>query len=315
MGQPKNRRARGRKASDGIVDRTPPVGANRSRAATRQSPVRNPTCDAVGPVVADRLDALARSISAPFQVETLIAVGSQGAVYQGRYLGQPVAIKIFPAGHDHRRLALEVGLLQKLNHPNIVKIRAVESVSVNGAVLPLVAYDYVAGGDLRRYLLPGATALTAVQLIGLGTAIASVASTLWHHRVVHRDISPANILGPVDAPILCDFATVRYLDAPDFGIPAMAGKHGYMAPEVFYRRQLTANSDLFSLGVTLYELAARQHPFRHRQDLVLSTKPLRLASLRPDLPPTLTTWIDEMLVYQRLLAMFEVDLTCCAAPR
>jgi len=240
---------------------------------------------------------LRAAVPADFQVDTYLDAGGQGAVFLGRYQTQQVALKVFATNHDQRRLDREIALLQNLNHPNIVKIRTATTVVLNGATCPLVAYEYLPGGDLRKHLAANAAPLTKEQILDIGEEIASAVEVLWANRIVHRDIKPANIVDGSTHHVLVDVGCARHLDRSNLTLVGLAaGTPGYMSPEQARgRRNLTIHSDIFSFGVTLYQLATRRHPFQQNQGLIGFTSPAPLSSLRPDLPPMLTGLIYQML--------------------
>jgi serine/threonine protein kinase len=243
------------------------------------------------------MDLLRAALPADIQVDSYLDAGGQGAVFLGRYQAQQVALKVFATNHDQRRLDREIALLQNLNHPNIVKIRTARTVLLNGAICPLVAYEYLPGGDLRKHLAANATPLTKEQVLDIGEEIASAVQVIWANRIVHRDIKPANIVDGATNHVLVDVGCARYVDRSNLTLVGLAaGTPGYMSPEQARgRRNLTIHSDIVSFGVTLYQLAARRHPFQQNQALIGFSSPAPLSSLRPDLSPMLTGLIDQML--------------------
>lgn len=245
----------------------------------------------------DLIDRLRAAVPAGFQIDGYLDAGGQGAVFLGRYQNQEAALKVFAPTHDQRRLEREIALLQTINHPNVVKIRTAATVVLNGVSCPLVAYEYLTGGDLRKHLQPTATTLSKDEILAIGEEIAAAVEVLWANRIVHRDIKPANIVDGAGRHVLVDVGFARHVDRSNLTlIGQAAGTSGYMSPEQAQgRRNLTLHSDIFSLGVTLYQLAARRHPFQQNQALIgFTTAPL-LATLRPDLPPAITGLIDQML--------------------
>jgi serine/threonine protein kinase len=139
--------------------------------------------------------------------------------------------------------------------------------------------------------------------------IASAIELLWNSNKVHRDIKPANILVDTSGkPVLIDFGLVRHLDLQSMTVLGGApGTPGYASPEQARGlRNLTFRSDIFSLGVTIYEAIAGRHPFHKSQDLInagalvipldqlvacspeLATLVGRMISHRPILRPSLT---------------------------
>ena len=179
--------------------------------------------------------------------------GAQGRVYlaDDTHLARQVAIKMLPPGHQAARAAsliAEARTIGQLNHPNIVTLY--DAFADNGA--HYVVLEYVEGHTLEHMLRTGgrlqpnrATAIAAQMLAGLAFA---------HDRgIVHRDIKPANIL--IDAA-----GNARIMD---FGIAAAAGfmdatatwgTPRYMAPESVNNCDVARNADVFSVGMSLYEM-------------------------------------------------------------
>jgi len=170
-------------------------------------------------------------------------------------------------------------------------------VVLNGATCSVVAYEYLPGGDLRKHLTGNAVPLTKQKILEIGQDVASAVEVLWLNRIVHRDIKPANIVDGATNFVLVDVGCARHVDRSNLTLVGhVAGTPGYMSPEQARgRRNLTIHSDIFSFGVTLYELAACRHPFQQNQALIGFMSPAPLSSVRPDLPQVLTGLIDQML--------------------
>lgn len=244
------------------------------------------------------IDLLRAALPPEFRVDGYLNAGGQGTVFRGQYRGQDVAIKLFGPNQDQRRLEREIDLLQRIDHPNVVKIRTFTTVDLDGSTCAVVAYEFLSGGDLRVSLSAHNPPITANRVLKIGADVASAVEALWQQRIVHRDIKPANIVAASsDRYVLVDVGLARHVDRSTLTlIGHTAGTHGYMSPEQARgRRSLTIRSDIFSLGVTLYELASRQHPFSRNQILIGCIRPTRLDSLRPDLPKALTGLVDQMM--------------------
>jgi serine/threonine protein kinase len=200
--------------------------------------------------------------------------------------GSPAALKLFNPGDD-RRVQRELDLLHKIDCPNLVKVLASDHVQLNGANLTLVAYELHCGGDLRSLLAPSLARLDERDLIQLGYQVGTAADALWRKRIVHRDIKPANVVRAEDGRcVLVDVGLARHLDRSAltaFGFTV--GTPGYMSPEQARgRRELTIHSDAFSLGVTIYEIAAKAHPFGRDQSRIIGgVYPAPLDLIRQDL--------------------------------
>ena len=174
---------------------------------------------------------------------------------------------------------------------------------LDGVPLKVIAYEYLGGGDLKQLVRKDVTT-PLQQLAKIGFDISEAIEFLWSskHRIVHRDIKPDNIVAANDRRyVLVDLAFARHLDLSDLTLPGrVAGTRGYMSPEQYQgRRNLTRNSDVFSLGITLYEIATKQHPFNHDQDSLMRGELVNhLPKIRPDLPLNFTNLIDRMLEFR-----------------
>ena len=243
-----------------------------------------------------------RSTAAPrtlgrYQVEREIGRGAMAVVYQGRdpKINRVVAIKAIALAREfsdeeleeaRRRFFREAESAGRLNHPNIVTVYD----AGEDQQLAYIAMEFLTGQPLSDFtssteLLPAAT---VVELI------ARAADALAHaHRfnVVHRDIKPANIVfdRSNDGLKITDFGIARLTDSGTTKSGIVLGTPSFMSPEQLEGRAIQGASDLFSLGVTLYQLLTAQLPFRADSMTGLMFKiandaypPLR--AVRPDLP-------------------------------
>lgn len=229
-------------------------------------------------------------------VEELLGAGGMGTVYRARSVadGQRLAVKFLSptlaAEPELRaRFSREVALLEKLDHPGIVKVRA--HGEIQG--VPWFAMDLVEGPTLAARLEKGTLALLEAQAVfaGLLDALAHA-----HARgVVHRDLKPANVLLASDGARLADFG-IAHLDLQTgtgktqlTRTAAILGTFPYMSPEQRAGRSVDARSDLYSVGVMLYEALAGQRPegafpplHRLRAEVPGKVDPFLLRLLQPD---------------------------------
>ncbi len=245
-----------------------------------------------------------------YLLEQHIATGGQGEVFRGRdqLTGQSIAIKWLKSELADRHLDLvarfvrEGALLRRLNHPNIVGILDTFEHAGRYAIV----MEYVPGGSLRL-LLEHAHPMSLCQVLTLGLELADALSRAHHLGIIHRDLKPENVLLAVDAtPRLTDFGLARWeQDATTltqsgtlFGSPA------YMSPEAVRGEELDARSDIWSLGVILYELLAGRRPFEGAQITPVLASILEdpipdLRQYRFDVPPALVDLLGRMLVKER----------------
>jgi serine/threonine protein kinase len=216
------------------------------------------------------------------QIESLVARGGVAEIYVGTHttLERKVAVKILRNLSEDNSDALlrfqrEARVIAKLRHPNIVQVHDFDTVDGD----PYLVMEYIEGPSLSKYLNTlhqknGRLELT--QMIRLMNAIASALQYAHKNGVVHRDIKPGNILltspsGPILAdkpippdfePVLTDFGLVRFLDANrQTTTGQIAGTPAYMSPEQAHGEATDGRTDVYSLGIVLYELLAGHIPF------------------------------------------------------
>ncbi len=254
----------------------------------------------------------------PYTILSLLGAGGMGEVYlaEDTRLRRRVALKILPrAIADEpdrlRRLQREAEALAALNHPNIVTIYAVEEIDG----LRLLAMELVEGKTLADLIpaggLPAHTlrAVTPVLVDALGAA---------HRRgIIHRDLKSSNVMINSEGRVkILDFGLARQLrddaeasepnTAPMADSGVMSGTIPYMAPECLRGEPADERSDIFSLGVVIYEAAAGLRPFRgdslpELMSSILRDAPVPLSDSRRDLPLGLGQVVDRCLHKEPLL--------------
>jgi len=231
--------------------------------------------------------------------------GTSGIVYLAKdtLLGRMVALKEVAAqGDDKERVLGEARVLDRLRHPNIVQVAGVDEI--NGKVV--IAMEYVRGQSLlevlrHRSFLPLADAVDIVAQVCEGLAFAHA------HRTIHRDVKPANVLVGQDGVVkLVDFGLAEVLGT--HSLAGGAGTYAYMAPEDFHEdEQSGRQSDIWAVGIVLYELLAGRRPFAVAKakdpfawKRAIETDPLPpLSALRPDVPPALEAIVARALARDR----------------
>ena len=197
-----------------------------------------------------------------WQLESLIAVGGLGEIWRARRPGtDTVALKRL---HTHlarndeglAQFTLEQRLATSLpRHPNVVHAR--EAGDVEGR--PFVAMELAPGEDLRRILAPSVV-LTRVRALAIVAAACRASAHLHAHGWVHGDINPSNlIVDDADHVTLIDLGIARAIGEAG----SVRGTHAYMAPEQVRGEAWTPATDVFALGVVLWELASGRRLF-HR---------------------------------------------------
>ena len=228
-----------------------------------------------------------------------IGSGGMGAVYKARqkYVGRLVAFKVLPPALRNdaealQRFEREAGALGRLNHPNVV---GVFDAGVEGG-FPYLAMEYIEGKNLRQVLQERGR-LSVEAVVRLGLEMADALDHIQRQGLVHRDIKPSNIiLNPDGKAMLTDFGITFAATLPRMTQGTM-GTPEFMSPEQADGQTLDIRSDLYSLGVVLYECLTGALPFQRQGDSltslsqllnqVLREKPPRLQDRRPDAPASL----------------------------
>jgi hypothetical protein len=215
--------------------------------------------------------------------------GGMGVVHRARHLRlrRDVAIKFCTsADPEHaQRLVREGKLLSRLSHPNLVQVFDAEF----DGTIAWIALELVEGEDLRDRMARGS--LELAEAVRIATLMLHGLQEAHSQGIVHRDINPENILlTSAGAVKLADFGLARELRSPcvtaDGGV---LGTAHYGAPELLAGLSADHRSDLYSVGVVLYELVTGRRPFEASDDstlirMHLSEPPADPRSLRPDLP-------------------------------
>jgi serine/threonine protein kinase len=196
-----------------------------------------------------------------FVVTGYVGQGGMGQVYSAHDpdLNREVALKVIAREAEtssSERFIREAQAASALNHPNIVTVYEV----IRSGPRVAIAMELVTGTSLRHFC----GAAQPVEKVALwGRQIAHALAAAHAGGIVHRDIKPENLMLRPDGYIkVLDFGLARQAGAERAEGELAAGTLGYMSPEEILRRPITAASDIFSLGVVLYELASGTNPFR-----------------------------------------------------
>lgn len=246
----------------------------------------------------------------PFRVERRLATGGMGDVYLAhqsqpdRYVAIKVLSSMLPSERSLRRFELEAELLARLEHPAIARVFAVghQPIADGSRVLPYFAMEYVR--DARDVLgYSREHGLDRAQRIDLFLTLCGAIRFAHERGVLHRDLKPSNLL--VDAgghPMVIDFGIARMLDVEGDSATRTGevfGTLGYLSPERLEGKTslVDVRSDVYSLGVVLFELLAerRPHDLAERSlgealAIVRDTEPRRPSEFVPGLPVELD-WI------------------------
>jgi tetratricopeptide (TPR) repeat protein/tRNA A-37 threonylcarbamoyl transferase component Bud32 len=238
-----------------------------------------------------------------YRILELISEGGMGAVYRGEdlTLGRTVAIKVVRAGSRDseaagRRFLREAQAASRIDHPNVI---TVFEVLQEGGINYLVM-QYLEGESLRailnRHQLSVAEALKVVCQVAAGVEAAHQLG------VVHRDLKPENVMASVGGTFkVVDFGVAHFADRSTLAERgALIGTIPYMAPEQVRGEAVDARTDVYSLGVMLFEMLTGHLPHRGTEEVALLYEIFNrpapsLQSIRPDLPEDLARVVAQAL--------------------
>ena len=255
-----------------------------------------------------------------YVIERRIGRGAMGAVYLAKdpRINRAIAVKAIPIEQEFEDEELKEARLRfyreaesagRLTHPNIITV--FDAGEDKG--LAYIAMEYVSGMPLRSFTDP-TKLLAPKRALELAAATAEGLDYAHNMGVIHRDIKPANLLyNPKECSIkISDFGVARMTDNNKTKTGIVLGTPMYMSPEQLGAEDLTGLSDLFSLGVTLYELLVGEVPFKATNIAVLMTKittedPAPVSNRRAGIPPS----VDAVLM--KALAKRPQDRFSCGA--
>ncbi|PYS34678.1 MAG: hypothetical protein DMF75_05835, partial [Acidobacteria bacterium] len=260
----------------------------------------------------EQTESLAGRAFGPYEILSKLGAGGMGDVYlaQDGRLGRKVALKLLPSHFTSdadrlRRFQQEARAASALNHPNILTIHEIGEIDGQ----PFIATEFIDGQTLREH--------TAKELIKLEEAldvavqVASALAAAHKAGIIHRDIKPENIMIRDDGFVkVLDFGLVKLTEKgatdseastlvnTDAGV--VMGTARYMSPEQARGKKVDARTDIWSLGVVLYELVAGRLPFEGGTpsdvlSLILQREPAPLVRYSPEVPTELDRIIRKAL--------------------
>lgn len=249
-----------------------------------------------------------RPVLGRYEIERELGRGAMGTVYLGRdpRISRTVAIKTLALTEEfeseqleevRRRFYQEAETAGRLNHPNIVTIYDVGEEHD----LAYIAMDYIVGDSLDEHVRADAL-LSIEQVFAIGIQVAEALDYAHEQKVVHRDVKPGNIIFDLDKGQLkvTDFGIACLTDNSRTRTGTVLGSPYYMSPEQIAGKKVDGRSDLFSLGVTLYQLFTGYLPFEGDSMASLlyqitNEKPKAIRKLRSELPTCVTRLINKAL--------------------
>ncbi|MFI5178621.1 MAG: protein kinase [Vicinamibacterales bacterium] len=240
-----------------------------------------------------------------YAIDAKLGQGGMGTVYRARdtVLGRTVAIKVLSGetANDAElapRILREAKTASKLNHPNIV---TVHELGKSGET-EFIVMEYVEGASLASQIAPGG--LPFDRVVDYAWQVAEALAAAHEAGLVHRDVKPGNVMvTPSGRVKVLDFGLARHLPAAPAAETraattefltrhGLAGTAGYMAPELIQGQPADPRSDVFALGVLMFELVTGRRPFVGdtawaTMSATVTADAPDVTRLRPDTPPAL----------------------------
>ncbi|MGB2869190.1 MAG: protein kinase [Bacteroidota bacterium] len=238
-----------------------------------------------------------------YKILEKLGEGGMGIVYRAHdtKLNRNVALKflgenIVTNEAERARLLLEAQAAAVLNHPNICTVHAIEEV--NGE--PFIVMEFLEGRSLRAVMNDGPLAIP--EAVRIATQVSTALQAAHEKGIVHRDVKPENIILMKNGLAkIADFGLARHselLQVAESGLGS--GTIAYMSPEQLQGTQVSHRTDIWSVGVVLFEMLTERRPFAasYRQALIyaiLNEKCPSVTALRPGIPSSLGNIVDRCL--------------------
>ena len=252
---------------------------------------------------------LSSELSDRYRPRELVASGGTGSVFCARdtKTGRHVAIKILHPAVARDRLALDrfrhtVEISRKLDHPGLVKVLSDDRAGENHVVM-----EWVDGQALRQ-IIDGNAALSPARAIRITLAVCDALDYLHNHGLVHRDLKPENILvDAADSIKLIEFGMASESEGILWARASLddaMGTPDYASPEQLKGRRGDARSDIYSLGIMLFEMLTGEVPFsgidaNTAVQLRALVDPPALCEISPELSPSLEKVVSRAIARDR----------------
>jgi serine/threonine protein kinase/tetratricopeptide (TPR) repeat protein len=238
-----------------------------------------------------------------FKIIEKLGEGGMGVVYKARdtKLGRDVALKFLPESltptkEDRERFTREAKAAASLSHPNICTIHNIDDHEGT----PFMVMEYIEGETLREKISSGG--LTPEAALDYGSKIAGALTEAHEHGIIHRDIKPENIMVDAKGRIkVMDFGLAKLKQARNITkTGSTVGTLAYSSPEQIRGEEVDHRSDLFSIGIVLYEMLTGRKPFQgeHQAAMtysIVNEKPTPIKTYLPGSPEEFTQIFKKLL--------------------
>ncbi|MDX1687394.1 MAG: protein kinase [Candidatus Promineifilaceae bacterium] len=251
---------------------------------------------------------IGKTLGGRYQIESLLGQGGMSAVYKATdpNLGRVVAVKLI---HPHlssdpefvRRFEEEARAVAQLRHPNIIQVYDFD----HDEDAYYIVFEFVPGETLQarlKRLHEGGRTMPLERTVSIGSQMADALNYAHNRGLIHRDVKPANVMLNVqNEPILMDFGIVKIVGGTQHtATGAVMGTARYMSPEQIKGERVDERTDLYSLGVMLFEMASGRAPFEADSAMTVMMMHVNdpvpdLSNLRPEVPLALKRIINRAL--------------------
>ena len=255
---------------------------------------------------------IGRSLNGRYKIEALLGKGGMSAVYKATdpNLKRIVAVKLI---HPHlskdddfiRRFQTEAAAVAAFRHPNIVQVYDFDNDDENYYMV----LEFIPGETLQdrlRKLEKSDEKMALKQAVNIIIDVCDALAYAHGQGIIHRDVKPANIMLTSDGrTVLMDFGLVKILNATSHtATGAIMGTARYMPPEIISNEMPDQRSDIYSLGITFYQMLGGKVPFNAKTAISLMMMHLNdpipdLRTIRPDMPPELMQIVNRSLEKDR----------------
>jgi eukaryotic-like serine/threonine-protein kinase len=251
-----------------------------------------------------------KKIKGRYEIKAVLGEGGMGVVYRAYDpppMNREVAIKTLLEFPDRVSLQLfykECEVLKSMSHPNIVEIFDMGEFDDGGQKKPFFVMPLLRGQTLDEIIRSSSHRLTVERVIEIATQTCRGLQTAHDHGLIHRDLKPSNLFVMEDDSVrIIDFGVVHNVDARTRSSGFQKGTLLYMAPEQITFKPVSQQSDIFSLGVVLYEALTRRQPFRGGSEeeivnAILKHIPPPASEINPTVNPTVSRVIHKAMAKQ-----------------